>query len=121
MAGSFAEDSAGSQPKSDSDLPPINTQRWSPKRKALVVDAVRNGAISFEEACRRYQLSAEEFLAWHHAIESYGVGALRVTRLQVYGGRGLVKGRNTNDHSPAGFNKDSPAAKSKESEFLETV
>jgi transposase-like protein len=121
MAGSFADDSARSQWKRDSDLPPVNTQRWSPKRKALVVDAVRNGAISIEEACRRYQLSAEEFLAWHHAIESHGVGALRVTRLQVYGGRGLVKSRNTNDHSPAGFDKDSPVAKDTSSELSETV
>jgi hypothetical protein len=32
------------------DLPPIDTQRWAPQRKALVVDAVRSGVISREEA-----------------------------------------------------------------------
>jgi Protein of unknown function (DUF1153) len=45
---------------------------------------VRDGRISLEEACRRYELSAEEFLAWQRAIEIYGVGALRITRLQIY-------------------------------------
>jgi hypothetical protein len=40
-------------------LPPGNTVRWSPQRKALVVEAVRSGLIGLDEACRRYQLSAE--------------------------------------------------------------
>jgi transposase-like protein len=68
----------------DLDLPPSDTVRWSPYRKASVVNGVRNGTITIEEACRRYQLSAEEFLAWQGAIETYGVGALRVTRFQCY-------------------------------------
>ena len=50
----------------------------------MVVDAVRSGAISLEEACRRYQLSVEEFIGWQRAIESHGVAGLRVTRLQIY-------------------------------------
>jgi hypothetical protein len=50
----------------------------------VVVAAVRNGALSLEEACRRYHLSVEEFLAWQRAIETYGVPGLRVTRLQIY-------------------------------------
>jgi hypothetical protein len=66
------------------DVPPAETQRWFARRKAAVVSAVRDGRISLEEACRRYQLSAEEFLAWQRAIETHGVGALRVTRLQIY-------------------------------------
>src|SRR5215469_11285300 len=44
-------------------LPPPTIKRWSPQRKASVVEAVRSGVISFDEACRRYQLSAEEFKA----------------------------------------------------------
>jgi len=39
------------------DLPPPETKRWVPRRKAVIVDAVRCGAISLEEVCRRYQLS----------------------------------------------------------------
>jgi hypothetical protein len=66
------------------DLPPPDTKRWVARRKAVVVDAVRSGAISLEEACRRYELSVEEFLAWQHAIEAHGVAGLRVTRLQIY-------------------------------------
>jgi Protein of unknown function (DUF1153) len=66
------------------ELPSPDTKRWVARRKAVVVDAVRSGAISLEEACRRYALSVEEFLAWQRAIESHGVAGLRVTRLQIY-------------------------------------
>jgi hypothetical protein len=66
------------------ELPPPNTKRWVARRKAVVVEAVRRGAISLEEACRRYELSVEEFLAWQRAIESHGVAGLRVTRIQIY-------------------------------------
>ena len=54
------------------------------RRKAVVVAAVRSGSISLQEACRRYKLSVEEFLAWQRAIDRHGVPGLRVTRLQVY-------------------------------------
>src|ERR1700738_4980319 len=66
------------------DLPPPDTKRWVARRKAVIVDAVRSGAISLEEACRRYELSVEEFLAWQRAIESHGVAGLPGTRLQIY-------------------------------------
>lgn len=66
------------------DLPPADTKRWVARRKAVVVNAVRSGAISLEEVCRRYELSEEEFLAWQRAIETHGVAGLRVTRLQIY-------------------------------------
>ena len=61
-----------------------DTKRWVARRKAVVVNAVRSGAISLEEVCRRYELSVEEFLAWQRAIETHGVAGLRVTRLQIY-------------------------------------
>ena len=66
------------------DLPPSDTKRWVARRKAAVVTAVRNGAIGFEEACRRYELSEEEFLAWKWGIANHGVAGLRITRLQGY-------------------------------------
>src|SRR6202048_4004926 len=66
------------------DLPSPDTRRWVVRRKAIVVAAVRNGSISLQEACRRYKLSVEEFLAWQRAIDRYGVPGLRVTRLQIY-------------------------------------
>ena len=46
------------------DLPPPDTKRWVARRKAVVVKAVRSGAITLDEVCRRYELSVEEFLAW---------------------------------------------------------
>ena len=66
------------------DLPPPDTKRWVARRKAVIVNAVRSGAISLEEVCRRYNLSVEEFQAWQRAIETHGVAGLRVTRLQIY-------------------------------------
>jgi hypothetical protein len=65
-------------------LPPADTKRWVARRKAAVVTAVRSGAISIEEACRRYRLSEEEFLAWERRIKADGVPGLRITRLQIY-------------------------------------
>jgi hypothetical protein len=66
------------------DLPPRGTRRWVARRKAAVVTAVHSGAISLEEACRRYDLSEDEFQAWERGIAAYGVPGLRVTRLQIY-------------------------------------
>jgi hypothetical protein len=65
-------------------LPPADTKRWVARRKAAVVTAVRSGAISIEDACRRYHLSEEEFLAWERRIEADGVAGLRISRLQIY-------------------------------------
>ncbi len=73
-----------SDPMQGVDLPPSDTVRWSPHRKASVVNGVRDGALSLDEACRRYQLSTEEFLGWQGAIDAHGIGALRVTRFQCY-------------------------------------
>ena len=66
------------------DLPPSGTKRWVPRRKAVIVNAVRTGVISLEEVCRRYGLSVEEFHAWECAIDTHGVPGLRVTRPQIY-------------------------------------
>jgi transposase-like protein len=65
-------------------LPDPNTRRWSIRRKAAVVAAVRSGGITIEEACRVYQLSVEEFLFWQRAFETHGLAGLRVTRIQQY-------------------------------------
>ncbi len=65
-------------------LPAPDTKRWVARRKAVIVNAVRNGALTLDEACQRYQLSIEEFYAWQKAIDMHGVAGLRVTRLQIY-------------------------------------
>lgn len=65
-------------------LPPPNTRRWVARRKAEVVTAVRAGLMTFDEACNRYGLTAEEFASWERAIDRHGLGGLRVTRLQQF-------------------------------------
>ena len=66
------------------DLPPPSTTRWVVRRKAEVVLAVHGGLLSFDDACRRYRLTAEEFSAWQQAIERYGLLGLRSTHVQDY-------------------------------------
>jgi hypothetical protein len=77
--------------QSSAHLPPADTKRWVPRRKAAVVVAVRSGAISLEEACRLYHLSEEEFLGWERGIDIHGIAGLRITRLQIYRGAPKIK------------------------------
>src|ERR1700726_4931403 len=74
----------GETPSSTTDLPPPDTKRWVTRRKAVLVNAVRTGAISLEEVCRRDEVSIEEFLAWERAIDTPGAPGLRVPRPQVH-------------------------------------
>ena len=66
------------------NLPPPDTRRWVVRRKAAVVAAVHGGKITLEEACRRYNLTEEEFRGWQRAFEAHGLPGLRATRLQQY-------------------------------------
>jgi Protein of unknown function (DUF1153) len=70
-------------------LPPPDVKRWTFRRKAAVVTAVANGVLTREEACRRYQLSEEEFISWQQAFDAHGLPGLRSTRLQQYRGADL--------------------------------
>jgi hypothetical protein len=65
-------------------LPPPDTKRWVASRKSSVVAAVQEGLLTVEQACSRYQLSAEEFSSWTRLVELYGTGGLRVTRLRSF-------------------------------------
>ena len=67
------------KPITAQDLPPADTKRWVIRRKAKVVAGVRAGIISLEEACRRYALSAEEFLSWERMMDRHGLAGLRAT------------------------------------------
>jgi hypothetical protein len=71
-------------PLTIADLPPPNTRRWVIRRKAEVVAAVRGGLLSLEEACQKYTLTVEEFLAWQSSIDEHGLAGLRTTRIQHY-------------------------------------
>jgi hypothetical protein len=72
---------------------PAPTRRWTARRKAEVLIAVRSGKITIEQALCRYQLTEEEFLAWQYAFDQYGIAGLRATRLQRLGGRRAATNR----------------------------
>jgi hypothetical protein len=63
---------------------PSAGQRWTVRRKAAVVEGVRGGWIPIEEACRLYNISVDEFLAWERDIDRNGIPGLRSTRYQIY-------------------------------------
>jgi hypothetical protein len=65
------------------ELPSLG-QRWTVRRKAAVIEAVRGDWVPIEEICRLYTLSVDEFLAWERDIDRYGIHGLRSTRLQIY-------------------------------------
>jgi hypothetical protein len=71
-------------PANAGGAPPPRPKRWVPHRKAEVVAAVRNGFLTFDDACQLYSLSVEEFLAWQHGIDLFGLAGLRVNNLQVH-------------------------------------
>lgn len=65
-------------------LPSPDTLRWTVRRKAEVVSAVRGGLLTFDEACARYALTLEEFTGWQRAVGRSGMPGLRATHMQQY-------------------------------------
>jgi hypothetical protein len=65
------------------ELPSVG-QRWTVRRKAAVIAAVRAGWLPVEDVCQLYTLSVDELLAWERDIDRNGVPGLRVTRYQIY-------------------------------------
>jgi hypothetical protein len=63
---------------------PAPCQRWTVRRKAAVIEAVRGGWMLIEEACCLYNISVDEFLAWERDMDRHGVPGLRTTRYQIY-------------------------------------
>ena len=68
----------------DPDLPLDNPKRWTARRKAAVILAIRNKGISIWEACERYDLSADELAEWERDLDQFGVPGLRTTKIQNY-------------------------------------
>ena len=62
-------------------LPKSHRAHWSPARKAGVVRAVHERAISFHEARERYLLSRSEFEEWERDY-TQGTAALAGSRLE---------------------------------------
>lgn len=63
---------------------PLPHERWTVRRKAGVVAAVRGGWVPIEEVCSLYNISVDEFLNWERDLDRYGVPGLRSTRYQIY-------------------------------------
>jgi hypothetical protein len=63
---------------------PRSGERWTVRRKAAVIEAVRGGWVPIEEACGLYNISVDEFLAWERDMDRHGVHGLRTTRYQIY-------------------------------------
>jgi hypothetical protein len=66
------------------NLPSPDIARWVPRKKAQVVAAVRGGLLSLGDACARYALTPEEFLAWQDALDHFGLSGLRATDARDY-------------------------------------
>lgn len=61
-------------------LPKSYDTHWVAKRKAQVVEAVQHGWLTLEDACSRYRLSEDEFLAWEQAFSVEGIDGLKLKR-----------------------------------------
>lgn len=70
--------------KTNLELPPPDTKRWSSRRKAAVVIATRTGILSRMEACQRYMLSDQELADWEGAFDRRGIPGLRSASLHLY-------------------------------------
>jgi|HubBroStandDraft_6_1064221.scaffolds.fasta_scaffold101322_1 hypothetical protein len=64
--------------KPASPLPAPDTARWTHRRKAAVVIAIRAGKITSSEAREHYRLSLEELVAWEEAFDQYGIDGLNM-------------------------------------------
>lgn len=63
---------------------PSPSERWTVRRKAAVIGAVRGGWVPIEEVCSLYNISVDEFLAWERDLDRNGIPGLRTTRYQIY-------------------------------------
>lgn len=65
-------------------LPPAGTKRWGYRMKLAIVNALRGGVLTEEEACRRYDLTVAEIADWQLRCDRHGPRSLRVTYLRDY-------------------------------------
>jgi len=86
------------------ELPPPDTRRWVPRRKAEVVAAVERGILTADDACQRYNLTMEEFESWKQLFRRHGRKGLRVTQMQKYRDRPL----RSNVEAPSTSSKMTP-------------
>src|SRR4030081_4165780 len=87
---------------------PSPDQRWTVRRKAALIEAVRGGWLAIDEACQRYNLSVDEFVAWERDMDRHGIHGLRTTRYQIYRDTEARRGRLCYDPRPHPLFKNFP-------------
>lgn len=64
------------------DLPSPETIRWTPNKKFIVVQAIKGGLITKEEALDRWGMLENELRIWEEGFKSHGVNGLKTTHYQ---------------------------------------
>ena len=80
---SFAEHVPGSEGTwlGSAGSPPAATTRWTPRRKAEILAAVRQGLLSIEAAAAHYAITPEELLSWQGVLDREGLSGLTNRRV----------------------------------------
>jgi hypothetical protein len=68
----------------ETELSALKIRRWTIRRKVSVLEALRSGTLTLEQALDRYALSVEEIRSWERQLERHGLHGLRATRVQIY-------------------------------------
>lgn len=63
---------------------PGGGDRWVVSKKTELLRRIRAGEIGFDQACARFDLSAEELETWMRRETAHGPRALHVCTLQRY-------------------------------------
>jgi hypothetical protein len=58
----------------------IAIRRWTPRRKANVIEDVKRGHVTREQACQMHKISRAEFDGWLVSYTIHGVDGLRAQR-----------------------------------------
>ncbi len=78
----IVEDLLG-RPVEVGDLPSPN-DRWTQKKKLILISALADGLITASEAQKKYSLSADELNSWVELYDTHGLSALRSTYIRDY-------------------------------------
>lgn len=52
-------------------------ERWTARRKAVILHAVRSGVLSKDEVLEQYSLSPEEINEWSERLDMIGIHGLK--------------------------------------------
>jgi hypothetical protein len=70
---------------SRSDLPtPSSRLHWTPARKQVVIECLRQGLATMEELQARYSISTDELLAWNRLYADRDRKALMTTQIPLH-------------------------------------